>query len=143
MSKKCQNCGAGMADNMNFCPKCHTQYTQVSKTETADVPPSVSQEDKEKLQPRIIHTINGVLGLINFIVYLVARFALLNDFRLLVLGGAVIFAIQLFIFVFGQSIILAKQPLSVKLTTWAVCAVSGLFSCLSFCRMMSYYHLED
>ncbi len=25
MSKTCRNCGAGMADNMNFCPKCHAK----------------------------------------------------------------------------------------------------------------------
>ncbi|MBO4648192.1 MAG: zinc ribbon domain-containing protein [Lentisphaeria bacterium] len=133
MSKKCQKCGTEMADDMNFCPKCHSKYTLESKTEIADVPPAVSQEDKGKVRPWIIHTINGVLGLINFIVYLVARFELLNDCRLLVLGGTIIFAIQIFIFVFGQSIILSKQSLSVKLTTWAICAVSGLFSCLSFC----------
>ena len=26
MSKNCQKCGAEMADNMNFCPKCHAKY---------------------------------------------------------------------------------------------------------------------
>ena len=25
MSKKCQNCGTEMADNMNFCPRCRTK----------------------------------------------------------------------------------------------------------------------
>ena len=26
MSKKCQNCGFELADNMNFCPQCHAKY---------------------------------------------------------------------------------------------------------------------
>ena len=143
MSKKCQKCGAEMADNMNFCPKCHAKFEAPVKAEIAAVPPSVSQEDKEKLQPRTIHTINGILGIISFIIYLVAKFALLGDFRLLVFGGSIIFAIQIIIFVFAQSVILFKQPLSVKLTTWAICAVSGLFNCLAFISMLRYYGWEE
>lgn len=26
MSKRCQKCGAELADNMNFCPQCHAKY---------------------------------------------------------------------------------------------------------------------
>jgi len=26
MAKKCQNCGFELADNMNFCPQCHSPY---------------------------------------------------------------------------------------------------------------------
>ena len=29
MSKKCQKCGAEMADNMNFCPQCHQKVESV------------------------------------------------------------------------------------------------------------------
>lgn len=153
MSKKCQNCGAEMADNMNFCPKCHAKFEAPApvKAKMADVPPAVSQAvppsvspgDKEKVPTKIIHTINGILGLINLIVFLIAKFALLGDFRLVVLGGAIIFAIQFLIFVLGQSIILFKQPLSVKLTTWAICAVSGVLNCLAFISMLEYYGWQE
>ena len=30
MSKKCQNCGAELADNMNFCPNCHAKVAQAA-----------------------------------------------------------------------------------------------------------------
>ncbi|MBO4648188.1 MAG: zinc ribbon domain-containing protein [Lentisphaeria bacterium] len=38
MSKKCQKCGAEMADNMNFCPQCH------QKVESAPAAPAPAQQ---------------------------------------------------------------------------------------------------
>ncbi len=35
MSKKCQNCSAELAENMNFCPKCHAKYEAPDSTNSA------------------------------------------------------------------------------------------------------------
>ena len=37
MSKQCQNCGAELADNMNFCPNCHAKYQPQGGGAPADV----------------------------------------------------------------------------------------------------------
>ena len=49
MSKKCQNCGGEMADNMNFCPKCHTKFeAQRSVVSTSQPEPETSNDGSPK-----------------------------------------------------------------------------------------------
>ena len=46
MSKKCQNCGTELADNMNFCPQCHAKFEAqpaVPPPQTPTAPNNVQQ----------------------------------------------------------------------------------------------------
>lgn len=49
MSKQCQKCHAEMADNMNFCPKCHAKYeapAAVGKSSSSGASSSPAELDK-------------------------------------------------------------------------------------------------
>ena len=51
MSKKCHNCGADMADGMNFCPKCRAKYEASTSADSTSLPKGPEEEDADS-QPQ-------------------------------------------------------------------------------------------
>lgn len=78
MSKKCQNCGAELADNMNFCPQCHQKFEQTPAARPAQTmrqtAPSVENPPTPKSKTkRILAGIGSVLGILFLVGFLVGR----------------------------------------------------------------------
>ena len=60
MSKKCQNCGFELADNMNFCPQCHAKV-EASSAATPQTPAAPTQMGNKKTIILIVSAIVGVV----------------------------------------------------------------------------------
>lgn len=87
MSKKCQQCGAEMADNMNFCPQCHKKVETAPATlgtvpsKQPDSSGGTPPQNKGKKITNIIISIIGFLILFGGIAYSQAQPWLLKKAR--------------------------------------------------------------
>ena len=65
MSKKCQNCGFELADNMNFCPQCHAKFEAqpaVPPPQTPTAPNNV--QTPANSNKKIILIVSAIVGVV-------------------------------------------------------------------------------
>lgn len=145
MSKKCQNCGAEMADDMNFCPTCHAKNVPVTPVAPSvpnqqNAPASAaSSRNAEQVLPAggkplsnklkiIVLIVSLVAIFINLIILLISEFVFPQFLFQLCIAGIVI---AVFPSVFFS--VFMKPSLSTKVLLYIGCALALIPNGITFC----------